>query len=98
METPGIRHGKYSEQRDYPMTRVDEERKRTKALAFSMRKMNTVKQEKIFVYGTSTWETVDDKGFRKVVKTHRDPNYTTTTLYNPEGEWISHTDSRGDFK
>ncbi len=80
------------------MTRVDQERRRAKALAFSMRLMNNKEQGELVVYGSSTIETTDNKGFRKVVTTHRDPDYTTTTLYNPEGEWIGSTDSRGDFK
>ena len=53
--------------------------------------------EELFVFGTGTIETIDSKGFRKVVVHHRDPDYTTTTLYNPNGKWIAHSDTRGGF-
>ena len=61
--------------------------------------MTKVEQEgeELFVFGPITTETIDSKGFRKVVKEHHNPDYTTTTLYGPNGEWVGHTDTRGDF-
>ena len=76
------------------MTRVDQ----AKALALSMRKMIHKDQDKLFVHGPSTVETIDAKRLLKVVTTHRDPDYTTIDQYDRKGELISHNDSRGDFK